>query len=662
MLIHLALALAAGGSIVAPGDTTRYTLFKLLYPVGTEEVVRTRDGAGDRVDANAKWRYIGSAVQLHTELAYNARGRVTTYRAVGWTSTWTRVDVESRTEGDSIASRISKDTRRVAAITVDFPIMGYAFPAAIDGLTRWWSSNGRPAVVRTGPDRSIRVERVARDTIAHGSQRLAFDRLEITGLTWGRLAVWIDTRASLVAFAGADAELDRWEAVREDLAGEVEKFALAGLKGDSLWLRAVSRTALAAPRGTFAITGVNVIDGTGAPAQPGRTVVVRAGTITAVGADGQVAIPAGAQRIDGRGMSVIPGLWDMHGHYEQAEWLPAGLAAGVTSVREAANEFAVVRSYRDWVRDGVVIGPRLFPAGVIDGGRDPLGIVLAATEDEARKAVRGYAAAGFPQIKVYGSVPPALVPVIADEAKRHGMTVTGHVPAGMNLMQFMDAGATQVNHWNYVAAVLRTPVPGGGRGGVIDTSSAHVDSVVKRFREVGLVIDPSLARGEEGSAPLGHMDANEPGAACAPWSLRDALMSIGVVDSMVPVRRANLERTLKLVDWMRRQGVPIVLGTDLVVPGHSIHRELELAVIGGMPPVEAIRAATSRPAAALKRPANEGTIAVGAPADLVLVRGDPSRRISDTRNIVSVVRDGRIVDPAPLWRAAGFTVPCGDHR
>lgn len=592
MLIPFALAIAAGGPTVALSDTARYTLFTLLYPVGTEEVVRTSDAAGDRVDAVAKWRYIGSAVQLHTELAYNPRGRVTQYRAVGWTSTWTRVDVESSTAGDSITSRIGKQSVRVGTASIDYPIMGDAFPAAIDGLTRWWSVNGRPVVVRTGPDRSIRLERIARDTITHNGQRLAFDRLDVSGLTWGRLAVWIDAKASLVAFAGADAELDRWEAVREDLAGEVEKFTAAGLKNDSLWLRRVSREALAVPRGTFAITGVNLIDGTGAPAQPNRTIVVRTGTITAVGADGQVTIPA----------------------------------------------------------------------GVIDGGRDPLGIVRAATEAEARAAVGAYAAAGFPQIKVYGSLPPALVSVVADEAKRHGMTVTGHVPAGMNLMQFMDAGATQVNHRNYVAAALRTPVPGGGRGGMVDTTSLHADSVIKRFREVGLVIDPSLARGEEGSAPLGRMDANEPGAACAPWSLRDALMSIGVVDSMVPLRRANLERTLKLVDWMRRQGVSVVLGTDLVVPGHSIHRELELAVIGGMPPVEAIRDATSRPAAALKRPANEGTIAAGAPADLVLVRGDPSRRISDTRNVVNVIRDGRIIDPAPLWRAAGFTTPCPDRR
>src|SRR5207244_10835106 len=101
--------------------------------------------------------------------------------------------------------------------------------------------------------------------------------------------------------------------------------------------------------------------------------------------------------------------------------------------------------------------PRLLLAGLIDGAPDGLGVQLAGTPDEARAMVRRYQDAGFQQIKVYQSVPPALVSVIADEAHRLGMTVTGHVPTGMNAFQFVEAGADQINHIGFVLAVMTPP-------------------------------------------------------------------------------------------------------------------------------------------------------------------------------------------------------------
>jgi hypothetical protein len=167
----------------------------------------------------------------------------------------------------------------------------------------------------------------------------------------------------------------------------------------------------------------------------------------------------------------------MHVHYEQVEWPLVSLAAGVTTARDMGNEFELGTSLAralgdDALPPGRLLGPRLLMAGVIDGRPTSpgaaLGVVTAGSEAEARAAVRRYARARFHQVKVYQSVPPTLVPVIAAEAHRRGLTVTGHVPTGMDAREFVEAGADGITHWNSLVSVLRARggAAGSGRRGV----------------------------------------------------------------------------------------------------------------------------------------------------------------------------------------------------
>src|SRR5207244_7635342 len=159
-----------------------------------------------------------------------------------------------------------------------------------------------------------------------------------------------------------------------------------------------------------------------------------------------VTVPQGMAVVDARGQTVIPGLWDMHVHFEQVEWPAAQLAAGVTTARDVGNELELAVGLRDAIKDGRALGPRLLLAGLIDGAPDGLGVQLAGTPDEARAMVRRYQDAGFQQIKVYQSVPPALVSVIADEAHRLGLTVTGHVQTGMEVFTFVEDGVDVITY------------------------------------------------------------------------------------------------------------------------------------------------------------------------------------------------------------------------
>src|SRR5262249_11681850 len=138
------------------------------------------------------------------------------------------------------------------------------------------------------------------------------------------------------------------------------------------------------------------------------------------------------QVIDATGKMVLPGLWDMHVHLSGTDGL-LHIDAGVTTVRDLANDIDDLTARRKRFDDSTEIGPHVIPAGIIDGSGPFKGPtkVLVSTADEARAAVDNYFRLGYPQIKIYSSVKPELVPVIIEEAHKNGQRVSGHIPAQM---------------------------------------------------------------------------------------------------------------------------------------------------------------------------------------------------------------------------------------
>src|ERR1700731_872465 len=119
----------------------------------------------------------------------------------------------------------------------------------------------------------------------------------------------------------------------------------------------------------IALVGGTLIDGTGRDPLPDSVVVIEKGRIVDAGPKSRVKIPGGAQKVDARGKTILPGLWDMHAHFEQVEWGPIYLAAGVTTVRDCGNEFEFITAVRDAVANGRGLGPRLVLAGVVGRNR-----------------------------------------------------------------------------------------------------------------------------------------------------------------------------------------------------------------------------------------------------------------------------------------------------
>jgi imidazolonepropionase-like amidohydrolase len=492
------------------------------------------------------------------------------------------------------------------------------------------------------------------DTISVTGRTWILDRFSAEGLAWGRQSLWFDREGKLVALVHADAELDRFEVVRKSFESALPRLVASAVRDGVADLEQTARSIRPVREGSYALTGGTLVDGTGSPPVRNAVVIVRDGRIAAAGPAGQVRVPAGVPRVDVTGKTIIPGLWDTHVHYTQGEWLAAALASGVTTARDAANEIEWITAVRDAVQSGRALGPRMVLAGVIDGGEHPLGVITASTAEEARAAVRGYHAAGFPQIKIYESLPPALVPVIAEEAHRLGMKVTGHVPTGMTTADFVRAGVDGVNHLNFIVSAMRTPAR-EGRPASFDPRSAEAQVAIQLFRERGIAVEPTLARSEQRSRPLDSAYvAYETGTARAPWELREALNTVGAPAQVGPRAIASLRRVSGVVAELHRAGIPVLLGSDLVVPGHTIHRELELAVQAGLTPMEAIRAATAGAARAFGMERDAGTVQAGKRADMVVLDGDPLQDIGAVRRVDLVITGGRAFEPADLWRAAGF--------
>src|SRR5262249_35170201 len=238
-------------------------------------------------------------------------------------------------------------------------------------------------------------------------------KLAVRGLIWGMETLWFDAGGHLIALVTVDAEMDHFEAVADGYEDGLPDFVTSAARDGMANLAKVAAGFSGNVSAVTAIVGARLIDGTGKPPVENSVVVLREGKIVAAGPAASTPVPSGAQVIDAHNKSVLPGLWEMHAHFEQVEWGPIYLATGVTTARDVGNEREFIVAARDAVATGHGIGPRLVMAGVVDGsGPMSLGVIRVDTPEQAREQVHKYHDAGFRQIKIYSSVKENIVPVI----------------------------------------------------------------------------------------------------------------------------------------------------------------------------------------------------------------------------------------------------------
>ena len=490
---------------VAPSieERGKFKLYKYQAPVGEETYEITRAGESVQLAARSELIFIGGKVSLAATLQARRDLTPVQFEIKGQTSTRSDIDMSVEVERGVARVREGTRTRNVRLEENFYPTGGLAPVSMQMWLFQYWQRQqrgGQGRALALLPGGRARIERRGRDTVAApDGKQVQLERYSIEGVTWGRETVWFDAAGQLVAVVGADAELDRFEAVREGYEASLPFFVARGAQDAVAQLEQLKREIKPQRTGLFALVGGLLVDGKNDAPVPDSIVIVDGDRIVAAGTRASVKIPRGAARVDARGLTVLAGLWDTHGHNTQAEWFPASLAAGITTVRDAGNEPEFIVPIRDAIRSGRALAPRLLLAGVIDGGASPLGTVTAETPEEARAAVARYHKQGYEQIKIYQSLKPELVAVVAAEAHRLGLTVTGHVPNGTNAFNGVEAGMDQINHINFITRLMYPrdfkPTP-GTPAPPLDLESPSAQAGIDFLRRHGTVVEPTLARAE----------------------------------------------------------------------------------------------------------------------------------------------------------------------
>ncbi len=500
-------------------------------------------------------------------------------------------------------------------------------------------------------------------TLTKGNETRTVRGYEIGGLGFTPQPIWLDKDG---AFFGAVSSwssliLEGWEASAPTLVKYQDEL-------DAKRAIKLAHELTQKPGGPVAIVNANLFDARSNSVVPNSTVLVDGDRIAGVGSGIKIPLPANAKIVDAKGKFLMPGMWDMHVHLSPGDGL-MDIANGITSVRDLANDTDMLLAMKKNIEAGDEIGPRIVMSGFMDGRGPYAGPtkVFVDTEEEARAAIDNYAKLGYSGIKVYSSIKPELVPKIVQMSHAKGLRVSGHVPAFMNAEQFVNDGVDEIQHVNFLflnfffdqVKDTRTPArftEVAERASSLDLNSEKVRTFISLLKAKKIVSDPTLVAFEP-------MFTDRPGVMSAtfaavadrmPVQVRRGFLAGGlpVPEGKDETYRKSFKACLAMVKLLYDSGITIVAGTDSIA-GFAYPHELELYAEAGIPPAEVLKISTIGAARVMKRDKELGTIEAGKIADLILIDGDPTKRMSDIRRVSLVIKNGNMFDPAALNRQIG---------
>ena len=641
----------------APVSPPRFAVVVGSRPAGGSETTLAPDGT--RV---THFEYLdnGRGPKVDLRLRFDADGTLRGYDAKGTDTFGTTIDEHFSRDGAHAvwSTTMDKGARDLTRPAYYLPIA----PSADDvGLLA-------AAALRAGgqidllPDGRASVERMGEAAVDFGGQRLHLTAYAVLGLDLVPTPIWLDDDHVLFAQVEGDSGVVRAGAERL-----IPTLAKAQLPFERERAEAnARRLAHRPPAAGLLITHARLFDAEARRFVADQAVLVSGERIAAVGPTATVTVPPGAEVVDAAGKALLPGLWDMHAHFSRGHG-ELDLGAGVTTIRDVGNDPDWLDAQKAAIDQGAILGPRILRGGFIEGrGKTASGsVVTAVTPDEAHAAVAFFAARHYEEIKIYNSIPPAIVPVLAADAHARGMRVSGHIPVGMLAAEAVRAGYDEIQHINQLelnfladhttdtSTLLRFTLI-GEKASALDLSSQPVRDFVSLLLEHKTVLCPTLIafEGLYLERPGDLWRPFVPFAERLPPVLLRGSRSGGL---LVPAGQQKayadafpaLERMTKL---LYDAGVPIDIGTD-GPSGLALPYEMELLVQTGLAPLDVLALATLGGARIEHVDGRSGSIAVGKDADLILIDGDPAARIGDVRRVVTVVKAGVVYDSRAVLAA-----------
>ncbi|HEY7285891.1 MAG TPA: amidohydrolase family protein [Vicinamibacterales bacterium] len=516
------------------------------------------------------------------------------------------------------------------------------------------------------PGGKAQATRLADLEIGSDATRQTITLWAVTGVSNSPIPMWADAGNKFFGVAFGLAWLP------ETYAREQSKIQDAQAKAMAAQAPTLARSLAKVPGGPVAFTNVRMFDAENARFLTNQTVVVDKGLITAVGAAASMTAPAGAQVIDGRGKTLVPGLWDCHMHVNDDFTGLQELSMGVTSIRDPGNDDTRTIDRRTRAAAGELLSPHVYPSSLIDGKGPYTAQVanVATSEAEAISLVDKAKANGFTGVKFYGTFNPAWLKASIAEAHKLGLHVHGHIPAGIRPVDAINAGYDEITHINWIMmqampdsvirdsnGMLRFEGPGRYAKDV-NLEGTAMKEMIGTMASRHIYNDPTMVAFESLYVPEnGDLSPSyAPFVGTLPPTTERGFRGGGFAVPKDLTRadyRASWAKMVDMLGRMHKAGVPIVAGTDGA--GIELVHELEIYVQAGFTPGEALAAATIVPARLVNQDAKTGSVKVGKAADLALIEGDPSTRVGDLRQTRLVMLDGKLLDADALRTAAGFS-------
>jgi hypothetical protein len=508
------------------------------------------------------------------------------------------------------------------------------------------------------PSGKVKISSVKNQTI---NDTLTLKMVEYTGFSFEPEYIWLDENNRFFASPSS------WRTtIRQGYQTVIPQLLEIQTTLKNEYYKSLAEKLTIKPEGKVVIKNANVFDSENGTILSNKHVVINGNRIESI-IDGNEPVPSVSKEIDGTGKTLLPGLFDMHGHLDRIDGI-MNLAAGVTSVRDMANSFDLP-DIRDEFNNNTTLGPRiLIMCGFIDQAgpySGPSGKIIKSLE-EGLDAIDFYHERGYQQIKLYSSIDPSWVKPMAKKIHALGMRLSGHIPSYMIAEQAIKDGYDEIQHINMLALNFlgdtidtRTPLRFSMVGKYthsLDLESKEFKDFIALLKSKDIVVDPTVSIFEK----MLTTKAGEPNPSFE--SILDRLpiqVKRGNFTGGLPVPeiereqfKASYQKLMAMVKALYDAGIRIVPGTDSMV-GFGLHKELENYVTAGIPAAEVLKIATIKSAAVIGNK-ELGVVKKGYLADLILVDGNPIEDISNIRRVEFTIKNGLIYDTKALYEAVGI--------